>query len=97
MAASSASRVAEMCSLLLISPFWLSSEFVSRLLKFPAPVLLSLSGLHAGLILWIGLRPSQSGAVQDIWDIHREELGVVPPDLILAFRAAFDRSSRWCR
>ena len=28
---------------------------------------------------------------QDIWDIYREELGVVPLHLILAFRAVFDR------
>ena len=35
---------------------------------------------------------SSSKAVQDIWDIFREDLGVVPPDLISALRDAFDRN-----
>ena len=35
---------------------------------------------------------SLSRAVQDAWDIHREELGVVPPDAVLALRDAFGRS-----
>ena len=33
---------------------------------------------------------SASKVVQDIWDIYREELGTVPPDLVLALRSAFD-------
>ena len=31
-------------------------------------------------------------AVQDAWDVKREELGVVPPDMVLALRDAFDMS-----
>ena len=35
---------------------------------------------------------SASKAVQDICDIYGEELGAVPPDLILALRSAFDKN-----
>ena len=35
---------------------------------------------------------SVSCAVQDAWDIYREELGVVPPDVVLALKDAFSRS-----
>ena len=31
--------------------------------------------------------------VQDVWDIYREELGVVPEDVFLALRDAVSRSS----
>ena len=30
--------------------------------------------------------------VQRIWDVYKEELETVPPDLVLALRSAFDRS-----
>ena len=46
-------------------------------------------GLLAGLILLIGLLPL---ALRIMLDTYREELGTVPPDLILALRLAFDRS-----
>ena len=36
---------------------------------------------------------SSTRVVQDVWDIHREELGVVPEDVILALRDAVSRSS----
>ena len=35
---------------------------------------------------------SASGEVQGIWDVNREELAAVPPDLVLARRSAFGRS-----
>ena len=35
---------------------------------------------------------SLSRAVQGAWDIYREELGVAPPDVVLALRDAFHRS-----
>ena len=31
--------------------------------------------------------------VQDVWDVYREELGVVPEDVVLALRDAVSRSS----
>ena len=36
---------------------------------------------------------SSTRAVQDVWDVYREELGVVPDDVILALRDAASRSS----
>ena len=36
---------------------------------------------------------SSTRVVQDVWDIYREELGVVPEDVILALRDAVSRSS----
>ena len=36
---------------------------------------------------------SASKVVQDIWDIYREELRTVPPDLVLALRLAFEKKS----
>ena len=40
-------------------------------------------------------RPSSSSSrvVQDVWDVHRDELGVVPDDVVLALRDAASRSS----
>ena len=51
----------------------------------------ALFGLHVGT-------PDRSSSsstrmVQDVWDIYREELGVVPEDVILALRDAVSRSS----
>ena len=40
-------------------------------------------------------RPSSSSSirtVQDAWDVYKEELGVVPPDLVLTLRNEYDRS-----
>ena len=39
-----------------------------------------------------GSSSSVSRAVQDAWDVHREELGVVPPDVVLALGGAVSRS-----
>ena len=36
---------------------------------------------------------SSTRMVQDVWDIYRVELGVVPEDVILALRDAVSRSS----
>ena len=36
---------------------------------------------------------SVSRAVQDAWDVYRDELGAVPPDVVLALRDAVSRSS----
>ena len=40
-------------------------------------------------------RPSSSSSrvVQDVWDVYRDELGVVPDDVVLALRDAASRSS----
>ena len=40
-------------------------------------------------------RSSSSAArvVQDVWDVYREELGVVPAEVVLALRDAVSRSS----
>ena len=35
---------------------------------------------------------SASRAAQDAWDIYREELGLLPPDLVLPLRDEYDRS-----
>ena len=40
-----------------------------------------------------GPSSSVSRAVQDAWDVYREELGVVPPDVVLALRDAVSRSN----
>lgn len=49
------------------------------------------------LACWIdtpdGSSSSASRAVQDAWDIYREELEVVPPDVVLAIRDAVAGSS----
>ena len=55
-------------------------------------LLLSRSGQHVGLTLLTGLPSSSSREVLDAWDIYREELGVVPPDVVRALRDAFGRS-----
>ena len=36
---------------------------------------------------------SSSRAVQDVWDVYREVLGVVPDDVVLALRDAASRSA----
>ena len=58
-----------------------------------ALLLVSLFGLHAGWILQSRSSSSSTRVVQDVWDIYREELGVVPEDVILALRDAVSRSS----
>ena len=49
------------------------------------------------LACWIDTpdRSSSSVArtVQDAWDVYRDELGLVPPDVVLALRDAVSRSS----
>ena len=58
----------------------------SLVLLFP-----SRSGLLAGLTHLTSCS-SVSRAVQDVLDIYGEELGVVPPDVVLALRDAFSGS-----
>ena len=36
---------------------------------------------------------SASRAVQDVWDVYRDELGQVPEDAVLALRDAISRSA----
>ena len=36
---------------------------------------------------------SATRLVQDVWDVHRDELGVVPAEVVLALRDAVSRSS----
>ena len=36
---------------------------------------------------------SSTRMVQDVWDVYREELGVVPEDVVLALRDAVSRLS----
>ena len=40
-----------------------------------------------------GSSSSGTRVVQDVWDVHRDELGVVPPELVLALRDAVSVSS----
>ena len=35
---------------------------------------------------------SVARVVQDAWDVYRDELAAVPPDVVLALRDAFSRS-----
>ena len=35
---------------------------------------------------------SSTRVVQDVWDVYREELGVVPEDVVFALRDAVSRS-----
>ena len=36
---------------------------------------------------------SSTGVVQDVWDVYRDELGVVPEEVVMALRDADSRSS----
>ena len=36
---------------------------------------------------------SAARVVQDVWDVYRDELGTVPPDVVLALKDAVSRSS----
>ena len=86
---------------LIIYLYSMNFVFVVGLLKCLVPELLSLSGLRAGWILPIGLLLLPPN-VQDHWDLHREELGAVPPDLVLVLMSASVRScvdefwNVWC-
>ena len=45
---------------------------------------------------------SATRAVQDVWDVYRDELGQVPGDVVLALRDAISRSADdfwaiWCK
>ena len=62
-------------------------------LMFLAPLLVSLSGLPVGWILLIGLLHLLLVVVQDVWDVYRDVLGVVPEQVIHALRDAASRSS----
>ena len=53
----------------------------------------SLSGLLVGLTLPIGPPLRLHGLSKMAWDVERDELGVVPPDVVLALRHAVSRSS----
>ena len=41
----------------------------------------------------IGLDTTATRAVQDVWDVYRDELGQVPGDVVLALRDAVSRSA----
>ena len=43
--------------------------------------------------LLIGLLRRPSRIVQDVWDVYRDVLGVVPDDVVLALRDAVSRSA----
>ena len=58
-----------------------------------ARLLVSPSGLHAGWTLPDRSSSSSSRIVQDVWDVYREELGVVPDDVVLALRDAASKSA----
>ena len=78
---------------LLISLSLPNFEFAVGLRRYLVPGPPSLFGLLAGWTLLIGLSGSSaSRVVQDMWDVYREDLGSVPPDLVLALRSAFDRN-----
>ena len=53
----------------------------------------NLFGLLVGWILLIVSSSSSTRIVQDVWDIYRDELGVVPDDVVFALRDAVSRSA----
>ena len=75
-------------------PIFLS--LLASVLRGGRPILLALrfvsrSGLLAGLTLPIG-PPLRYLVVQDAWDVYRDELAAVPPDVVLALRDSVSRS-----
>ena len=58
-----------------------------------ARLLVSLFGLPCWLDTPDRSSSSSTRVVQDVWDIYKEELGVVPEDVVLALRDAVSRSS----
>ena len=77
---------------LLTFLFLLAFVLVPGWLMLLARLLVSPFGLHAG---WTPDRSSSSSSrvVQDVWDIYRDVLGVVPDDVVLALRDAASRSA----
>ena len=73
-----------------ISVVILTLPFVLGLVLFPR-------GLLRLLACWLDTpdRSSSSSTrvVQDVWDVYRDELGVVPGEVVLALRCAASRSS----
>ena len=62
-------------------------------LRFPAPSFPSLLWPACWIDTPDRSSSSVSSAVQDAWDVYWDELGVVPPDVVLALRDAVSRSS----
>ena len=58
-----------------------------------ARLLVSPFGLLVGWIPLIGLSSSSSRIVQDVWDVYRDVLGVVPDEVVGALRDAASRSA----
>ena len=59
-----------------------------------ALLFVSLSGLHVGWLVTPDKSSSSSTrVVQDVWDVYRDELGVVPEEVVMALRDAASRSS----
>ena len=79
--------------LLLIFLCMRSLPSVSGRLRFRALSLFIQFGVLVGLIRLIGLLPLLQGFFQGAWDVQREELEVVPHELVQRLRAAYDRSS----
>ena len=77
----------------LISLFLLASALMLGWLMLLARLYVSLSGLLVGWILLIGSSSSATRVVQDVWDVHRDELGEIPGKVVLALRNAVSRSS----
>ena len=61
-------------------------------LRFPAPSFPTF-GPHAGFDTPDRTSSAVSRAVQDVWDVKRDDLGTVPPDVVLALRDAVSRSN----
>ena len=79
---------------LLTFLFLLAFVLVPGWLMLLARLLVSPSGLHAGWTLLIGLlRHPLVFIVQDVCDIYRDVLGIVPDDVVLALRDAASRSA----
>ena len=79
--------------LLLTFLFLLAFVLMLGWLTLLALLYVSLFGLLVGWIFSDKSSSSSSRLVQDVWDVYRDELGVVPNDVVLALRDAVSRSS----
>ena len=79
---------------LLTSLQLVGSALAVGLLRLPVLFHLSRFGPPAGLIRWKGLPLPSIRAVQDAWDIYREELGLLPPDLVLTLGDEYDKTPK---
>ena len=75
--------------------FLYSLAFVLMLgwLMLLARMYVSLSGLHVWLDTPDRSSSSSTRVVQDVWNVCRDELGLVPEEVVLALRNAVSRSS----